>query len=337
MEFLSSFRESVIKSMLTASPSLKNFYFLSQILLYITQSQDSHSNCVNKYQFAGLYDYVVIGAGTAGCVMASRLSEDENVTVLLIEAGPTEDVYSDIPKTSFYLLDTPIDWEFVSESQHKSGFGLKDRRIKYGRGKILGGSSVTNFLVYNRGNPRDYDKWKSDGAEGWGWADLFPYFIKAEDNDDPYMVASGYHGKGGPLPVSNQVYWERISEAFRDSGPYLNYSIGDSKGPTQSVFEIHQRNTRKGERYSAARAYLEPVVKNRTNLHIFTNVMVHRILFDENKKVSGVEYTRLGKKKKVRLERDLILSAGAIMSPQILMMSGNYALVLFSLCHCIVI
>jgi choline dehydrogenase-like flavoprotein len=160
---------------------------------------------------------------------------------------------------------------------------------------------------------------------GWGWADLFPYFIKAEDNDDPYMVASGYHGKGGPLPVSNQVYWERITEAFRDSGPYLNYSIGDSKGPKQSVFEIHQRNTRHGERYSAARAYLESLPE-RKNLRIFTDILVTKIIINDEKKVKGVEYISEKAKKVVRIRKEVILCAGAIQSPQILMMSGKYSL-----------
>jgi len=255
--------------------------------------------------------------------MAARLSEDPTKTVLLLEAGYTENVASDIPLLAFYLQQTPMDWAFLTQPQNKSCFGIKGRQSRWPRGKTLGGSSAINVMLYVRGNARDYDKWAADGAEGWSWPEVFPYFIKSEDNRDPAYIASGYHGVGGPLTVSTYSAPTKVAEAFRDAGPYLGYPSGDFNGPIQSTFAIPQRTIRDGQRCSVAKAYLQPNV-NRTNLHILVKSYVTRILFNEENRAIAVEFDRGLKRHVVYARNEIILSAGSINSPKILMLSGTY-------------
>jgi choline dehydrogenase len=176
-------------------------------------------------------------------------------------------------------------------------------------------------MIYARGNPRDYDKWAADGATGWSWAEIFPYFIKSEDNRDPAFVATGYHGVGGPLTVSSPTFPEKASVAFRDSGPYLNYPIGDFNGPIQSVSALTQRTIRDGDRCSVSKAYLEPNVL-RPNLHIIASACVRKVLFNQQKRATGVEFDRFSGRYAVNASKEIILSAGSINSPKILMLSG---------------
>ncbi|CAG2105046.1 unnamed protein product, partial [Medioppia subpectinata] len=314
---------SMVRSLAGLPPTVPYFVFIPAVILYIIQSQKQHMSYVDTHQMLPSYDYVVIGAGTGGSVMASRLSENPNRTVLLLEAGGPEWVISDIPRMALLLQQTPIDWQFKTIPQNKSCRGLRGRRSLWPRGRVMGGSSVLNTMIYSRGNRRDYDHWASqEGAVGWSWADLFPYFIKAENNMDPTRVASGYHGRGGPLTVSNELYTSRVSQAFKASGPYVGYPIGSSTGATQSVFEFPQVTIVNGERMSVARAYLEPVAGQRPNLHIFTKSFVTKILFDCEKRATGVEFVRWGVKRVVRVDREVIVSAGAVMSPKLLMLSG---------------
>jgi len=185
----------------------------------------------------------------------------------------------------------------------------------------MGGSSSINTMAYVRGNYRDFDRWASEGAPGWSWADIFPYFIKVEDNQNPNFVADGYHGRGGPLTVSTASAPTKITEAFRDSGPYLGYQIGDFNGPIQSTFAITQRTIRDGERCSLSKAYLEPLI-GRKNLHILANSYVTKILFNSEKKAIGVKFDRNFLRNVVYARNEIILSAGSINSPKILMLSG---------------
>ncbi len=285
------------------------------------QLQLSHNSLVVRQNWNQNYDYIVIGAGSAGSVMASRLSEDPTKTVLLLEYGFAENFITDIPAVDLFVKGTPIDWNYETEPQTKSCFGLKGRKSLWTRGKVFGGSSTLNTMVYARGNPRDYDKWAADGATGWSWAEIFPYFIKSEDNRDPAFVASGYHGVGGPLTVSSQTAPTKASEAFRDSGPYLNYPIGDFNGPIQSVSALTQRTIKDGDRCSVSKAYLEPVV-SRPNLHIIAKAFVKKILFDDRNRATGVEFDRFSLTHIVNANHEIILSAGSINSPKILMLSG---------------
>ncbi|CAG2173582.1 unnamed protein product, partial [Oppiella nova] len=253
--------------------------------------------------------------------MAARLSEDPSISVLLLEAGMAENILSDVPMNSINLQTSPMDWSFKTLPQSKACQGLEGHRGVWPRGKAMGGSSTINSMVYMRGNPRDYDLWAAAGARGWSWPEVFPYFIKSEDNRDPRLVATGYHGVGGPLTVNTPSVPRRMSEVFVGAGPALGYPVGDVNGGTQSQFSIPQTTSRDGMRLSAAKAYLEPLV-DRHNLHVLTKAYVTRVRFDGNRRAVGVEFDRLFKRYTVRARKEVILSAGAINSPKLLMLSG---------------
>jgi choline dehydrogenase len=259
-----------------------------------------------------MYDYVIVGAGSAGCVLAARLTEDPDVSVLLLEAGPP-DVKQDIhvPLGYLKLAGTELDWGYFSAPEP----GCDGRRVPLPRGRVLGGSSAINAMVYIRGNRRDYDGW---GIPGWGWDDLLPYFLKAEDNE---RGASAWHGAGGPLPVSEQRSGNRISQAWVEAAVQAGLARNaDFNGPEQDGAGMYQVTQRGGLRASAAAAYLHPAT-SRPNLHVLTHMLVHRVLFEGTRAV-GVEASQLGHVQELRAEREVILCAGAYNSPQLLMLSG---------------
>jgi choline dehydrogenase len=259
-----------------------------------------------------MYDYVIVGAGSAGCVLASRLSEDPDVQVLVLEAGPpdtNENIH--VPLGYLKLARTEVDWDYYSAPERE----CDGRRIELPRGRVLGGSSSINAMVYIRGNRRDYDEW---GVPGWSWADLEPYFLKAEDNE---RGASRWHGAGGPLPVSEQRSGNRISRAFVDAGEQAGLARNDDfNGEQQDGVGMYQVTQRGGQRASAAVAYLHPVME-RPNLTVMTNMLVQRVIFEGTRAV-GVQASRLGEMSELRARREVILCAGAYNSPQLLMLSG---------------
>lgn len=259
-----------------------------------------------------MYDYVIVGAGSAGCVLAARLTEDPDVSVLLLEAGPP-DVNQNIhvPLGYLKLAGTEVDWNYFSAPEpHCNG-----RRIPLPRGRVLGGSSSTNAMVYIRGNPRDYDDW---GVPGWSWADLLPYFLKGEDNE---RGASDWHGAGGPLPVSEQRSGNTISRAWVEAAVQAGIPRNDDfNGAAQDGAGMYQVTQRGGLRASAAAAYLHPA-SARPNLHVLTHMLVHRVLF-EGARAVGVEASQLGHVQELRAQREVILCGGAYNSPQLLMLSG---------------
>jgi choline dehydrogenase len=259
-----------------------------------------------------MFDYVIVGAGSAGCVLAARLSEDPDVRVLLLEAGPPdtkENVH--VPLGYLQLGGTDVDWDYHSAPEPEC-YG---RRIPLPRGKVLGGSSSINAMVYIRGNRRDYDEW---GVPGWSFGDLLPYFLKAEGNE---RGASEWHGADGPLPVSEGRAQNVMAQAFVEAGVQAGLARNDDfNGAEQDGVGMYQVTQRDGMRASAAVAYLHPAME-RPNLTVMPYMLAERILFEGTRAV-GVQASQLGQQQELRAEREVILCGGAYNSPQLLMLSG---------------
>lgn len=220
------------------------------------------------------YDYIIVGAGSAGSVLANRLSEDPGVSVLLLEAGGNENLLSEIPIAYQLLQKTKLDWSYQTEAQQGACFGLRGRSSFWPRGKVLGGTSVLNVMLYTRGNPNDYDAW----PPGWRWPDVYPYFLKSENNLDFDIATNGFHSaRRGYLDVRRTPYVTPLGRAFVESAHELGYAqLVDLNGPSQSGFAIPQTTNRNGARCSTSKAFLHPVYK-RPNLHIITFAMVTQV------------------------------------------------------------
>ena len=262
-----------------------------------------------------MHDYVIVGAGSAGCVVANRLGEDPDVRVAVIEAGPPDDDPNIHMPFGFGLnLTSDFDWALFSEPEP----GLDYRRNYLPRGRVLGGSSSLNAMIYIRGNPADYDEWAAMGNDGWAYEDVLPYFKRAEDNE---RGANPWHGVGGPLSVSESRSMHPVVESFVEACEQIGIPPNDDlNGATQEGagrFQVTQRN---GRRCSTAVAYLRPAVE-RGNIEVLTDARAYRVLFEGSRAV-GVEVARGGRIETIRAEREVILSAGAYHSPQLLMLSG---------------
>ncbi|XP_062607233.1 glucose dehydrogenase [FAD, quinone]-like, partial [Saccostrea cucullata] len=271
--------------------------------------------------FNSTYDYIIVGAGSAGCVLANRISEDFGSSVLIVEAGGSENENEimHIPVAAGGLQTTKQDWAFRTVPQKNAFFGLKDKISAQARGRVLGGSSSINYMVYMRGSRHDFDGWEQEGAEGWSYKDILPYFIKSEDIQIPTLKDSPYHGKGGPLTVSDGTATP-LSDVYRRGLEELGYSVVDCNGKNQIGFCQAQETTRNGERWSTAKAFLRPAM-NRPNLHVAVNSYVTKILI-EKKTAVGISVMRDNLKHVIKARKEVIISAGAFNSPQILMLSG---------------
>ena len=262
-----------------------------------------------------MYDYVIVGAGSAGCVLANRLTEDPATTVLLLEAGgPDEAQEIHIPAAFSSLFKTPLDWAYETEEQPH----LNNRKMYWPRGKVLGGSSSINAMIYMRGNRRDYDHWRELGNEGWSFSEVLPYFKKAENAE---RGASEYHGTGGPLNVTDHRTLNPLSHAFVAGGVEAGLPRkNDFNGAEQDGVGYYQVTQKGGLRHSAAVGYIHPIL-SRPNLTLQTQALVTNILFDGTRAV-GVAYVQNGEKQQANANKEVILSGGAINSPQLLMLSG---------------
>ncbi len=262
-----------------------------------------------------MYDYVIVGAGSAGCVLANRLSEDPDVEVLLVEAGGSDanDLIG-IPAAFSALFRTASDWDHATAPEpHANG-----RRIYLPRGKTLGGSSSLNAMIYMRGNPVDYDEWRDAGNAGWGFDDLLPYFKRSEENE---RGESEWHGADGPLRVCDGRARSELAQAFIDSAVAAGHPANDDfNAGEQDGVGWYQVTQRDGKRGSCAVSYLHPI-SDRPNLTVETHVHVLRVLFDGTRAV-GIAGTRLDEVLEFSASREVILCAGTYGSPQLLMLSG---------------
>lgn len=262
------------------------------------------------------FDYVIVGGGSAGCVLANRLSKNPSVRVALVEAGGEHDtMLINMPLGCGKAINMPkFSWQFKGALEAQSN----NRSFFHPRGKVLGGSSSINGLIYIRGQQQDFDEWRDSGATGWGWDDVLPYFKKSEDQQHG---ENEYHGAGGPLRVEDIVHTHPIEETLMQSARNIGFeSNADFNGAAQSGVGRFQTTMKNGQRWSSANAYLDPI-RGRKNLTVFTNTLAEKIHFDAQS-ATGIQANRSGEQIDIHAAREVILSAGSLQSPQLLQLSG---------------
>ncbi|XP_060532829.1 glucose dehydrogenase [FAD, quinone] [Cylas formicarius] len=298
--------------------------FLIAALTYFHYDQfDPENRPIERNVLDDTYDFIVVGSGSAGSVVVNRLTEVPQWKVLLLEAGGHETEISDVPILSLYLHKSKLDWGYKTEPQETACQAMIENRCSWTRGKVLGGSSVLNTLLYVRGNKRDFDRWAHFGNIGWSYEEVLPYFKKSEDQRNPYLAKdTRFHGVGGYQTVQECPYNTPLGVAFLEAGQEMGYDVRDINGEKQTGFALYQMTMRRGARCSAAKSFLRPI-RLRKNFHLSMYSHVTRVLIDPvTRRAYGVEFIKNGVKQRVLARKEVILSAGAINSPQILMLSG---------------
>lgn len=275
------------------------------------------------------YDFIIVGSGSAGAVVANRLTEISDWNILLLEAGGNPPISTEFPQLLFTIQKTSADWQYETVPQKFGCLGMKGKKCLWPRGKVLGGTSCLNAMIYTRGNKRDFDGWAAAGNEGWSYKDVLPYFkrsqnFKPHEEGTPGLenYSEDNHGKGGYLPIEPFSYRSPIMEGLVEAVKESGYTFGDRNGPIQSGFTIQHGTIGSGTRANTAKVFLAPI-KNRKNLHVLKFAHVTKILIDpESKIVTGVEFIKDGKLTTVSCSKEVILSGGTINSAQLLMLSG---------------
>ncbi|XP_017768836.1 PREDICTED: glucose dehydrogenase [FAD, quinone]-like [Nicrophorus vespilloides] len=322
---------AVHTSITNCSPS--TFLFLKLIATLFGGSRDAEDEYLsgfgNFHNFHGAieqeeFDFIVVGAGSAGCVLANRLTEIEKWNVLLLEAGGEEPEAADIPAFPPIMQGSSIDWQYLTQPSSTSCRSRTNGRCSWARGKAMGGSSTINYMIYMRGSPLDYDEWAAMGNTGWKYTDVLPYFIKSEDNRNLDRVEAYYHGVGGYLTVENFPYQDVNIRTIIDGFRELGLDEFDQNTERLIGTMLLQTTSRDGERLSSNGAFIRPIRNKRDNLTIRTRTYVTRIIIDPDTKVTlGVEYQdKHGNVKQAFARKEVLVSAGSINSPKLLMLSG---------------
>ncbi|XP_050030050.1 alcohol dehydrogenase [acceptor]-like isoform X1 [Dermacentor andersoni] len=296
------------------------FHFLICVVYTINLINLPTDLDVDEQRLLDKYDYVIVGGGSAGCVLANRLSADPSKMVLLIEAGGMEKPLAQIPLFAPLLIGSSFDWKYHPQPQEHACLSMEDRRCRLARGMALGGSSAINFMLYVRGNRRDYDIWRDEfGAHGWSYRDVFPHFKNIETarlpDQEPF-----YRGTHGEIPVEYASTQTRLSKAFLGACEENGYPVIDYNGRSQAGCSRLQFNTRHGQRYSASKSFITPIL-HRRNLHISLWSRATKVIF-ENQHAVGVRFLKGPRMHTVRASREVVIAAGAIGSPQLLLLSG---------------
>lgn len=267
------------------------------------------------------YDFVVVGAGASGAVVAKRLAEVPEWKILLLEAGHEESLITSLPSIAHYLQFTDYNWAYRTEEEPHACLGIVNKKCLWPAGKGLGGSTIINNNIYTRGNVRDFDRWAEAGNPGWSYKDVLAYFLKNEDITIPELKRSPYHGIGGPLTISYSPFTSELVKTFLESASEVGLRVVDYNDPNSHVgFSRIQGTINYGRRVTSAKAYLR---SNLTNLHIVEGAFVTKVLIDPNTKVAlGVEFEKKHRKRRVLAKKEVIVSAGTFNSAKLLMLSG---------------
>ncbi|XP_022901078.2 glucose dehydrogenase [FAD, quinone]-like [Onthophagus taurus] len=287
---------------------------------YTSQSRPIY-DALDNFEIDDNYDFIIIGSGSGGSVLANRLSEIPEWKILLLEIGPEPTGLTDVPGFGTYFLFTDYNWGYLMEKQPNMSLGLADQRMHWPHGRVLGGTTLINYMIHIRGNHQDYDRWAAAGNPGWSYNDVLPYFKKSEDYQVTYQDEN-YHSFGGNLGVQDVPFRTEAAGAFTRALQEYGYDYVDYNGERQMGVSYVHATLRRGSRSSAWRSFIE-TCRKRPNLRIITGAKVTKILINPYTKTAyGVKFVKAKKTYKVNAKKEVLLSAGALSSPQILMLSG---------------